>query len=248
VNIAVGVISAGLNAIFGAFQWLFNVLLGHSIIPDIVNGIGAWFGRLPGLVVGFFTSMATGAIGVASSMLSSLSNIPGRIGGIFSGAGSLLYNAGRNIVIGLWNGVVSLWNWLVGKFRSLTNLIPHIKGPPAKDRKLLTPAGVAIMRGFGAGIASQVPALRSQLSGITADVSRAGGRLAGAAAPASRTNSLAAAGAPSGAAGVDLGGLADAIVSGIQRAQIGVHIDRKQIGQVVSGEVGKLTDLRRRTG
>jgi phage-related protein len=248
VNIALGIISVGLQAIVGVFQWLFDILLGHSIIPDIVNGIARWFGALPGMVIGFFTNMANGAATVAAGLLSYLSQIPGAIGRIFGGAGSLLYNAGRNIVIGLWNGVVSLWNWLVSKFRSLTNLIPHIKGPPAKDRKLLTPAGVAIMQSLGAGITSQIPALKATLGGITADVSRAGDRLAGAATPAARTNSLATAGAPAGAAGVDMGGLADAIVSGIQRAQIAVHMDRQQVGSVVSGVLGQQTAQRRRTG
>ncbi|MGW1399289.1 peptidoglycan DD-metalloendopeptidase family protein [Streptomyces sp. NPDC002405] len=32
--------------IAGAFQWVYDVLLGHSIIPDIVNGTVGWFLRL----------------------------------------------------------------------------------------------------------------------------------------------------------------------------------------------------------
>lgn len=170
VTTAVKVVAWGLNLIFGWFQWLYDILLGHSIIPDIVNGIVRWFGALPGLVIGFFASMARGAIGKASDMLRSLSGIPGSISRIFSGAGSWLYNAGRNIIIGLWNGVVSLWNWLAAGFRRLTNLIPSWKGPEDRDRKLLTPAGVAIMRGLSAGIASQIPALRSTLAGVTGEI------------------------------------------------------------------------------
>lgn len=31
------------EGIFGFFKWLWNVLIGHSIIPDIVNGVVKWF-------------------------------------------------------------------------------------------------------------------------------------------------------------------------------------------------------------
>lgn len=243
VTTAVEVIAWGLKLIFGWFQWLFDVLLGHSIIPDIANGIVAWFGSLPGRVVGLFVSMATGAVAVASGMLRSLAGIPGTIMRIFSGAGSWLYNAGRNIMIGLWNGVASLWNWLVGKFRSLTDLIPHVKGPPARDRKLLTPAGAAIMRGLVAGIDSGVPGLRAALGGVTDIISTN-------AAPAwAMPAGVAAAGAGAsggGPAGIDAKTLAAAVKDALHGTT--VQMDGEPVGRIVSRQQGRLTDQRRRTG
>jgi hypothetical protein len=81
-------------------------------------------------------------------------------------------------------------------------------------------------------------------------VSRAAMRLANAATPAVGNNTLtvAAARPAASAPGLDVGGLADAIVAGIHRAQIGVHMDRQQVGQVVSGVLGQQTEQRRRTG
>jgi phage-related protein len=114
--------------------------------------------------------MGKGAIDQVSGLLKSLSGLPGSISRIFSGSAKWLVTAGKNIIIGLWNGVVSLWNWLAAGFRRLTNLIPSWKGPEDRDRKLLTPAGVAIMRGLSAGIASQIPALRSTLAGVTGEI------------------------------------------------------------------------------
>ena len=33
------------DGIIGTFQWLYNELIGHSIIPDMINGIVGWFGN-----------------------------------------------------------------------------------------------------------------------------------------------------------------------------------------------------------
>ncbi|NEA52432.1 peptidoglycan DD-metalloendopeptidase family protein [Streptomyces sp. SID10815] len=38
--------TVAVKAVVAGFKWLFDVLLGHSIIPDIVNGTVGWFGRL----------------------------------------------------------------------------------------------------------------------------------------------------------------------------------------------------------
>jgi hypothetical protein len=182
------------DGVIRLFRDLFDVLLGHSIIPDIVNGTIRWFGSLPGRVAQIFYSMAIGAISQVAGLLRYVAGIPGAIARTFSGAGSWLYNAGRAIMIGLWNGVASLWNWLVARFRDLTNLIPRIKGPPERDRRLLTPAGVAIMQGLGEGIASQIPALRSTLGRVTNAIA-----LPGVAGPVAPGAVAAAASAPRGA-------------------------------------------------
>ncbi|WP_257132557.1 peptidoglycan DD-metalloendopeptidase family protein [Streptomyces sp. rh195] len=45
------------NAIAKAFRWLYDVLLGHSIIPDIVNGAIRWFTGLRDGAVRIFNSV-----------------------------------------------------------------------------------------------------------------------------------------------------------------------------------------------
>ncbi|MFJ1788371.1 peptidoglycan DD-metalloendopeptidase family protein [Streptomyces anulatus] len=45
------------NAIAKAFRWLYDVLLGHSIIPDIVNGAIRWFANLRDGAVRIFNSV-----------------------------------------------------------------------------------------------------------------------------------------------------------------------------------------------
>jgi phage-related protein len=48
-------VSDGVVWIVEKFQWLFDILLGHSIIPDIVNGALQWFSDLRDKAVEIFT-------------------------------------------------------------------------------------------------------------------------------------------------------------------------------------------------
>lgn len=71
---AIGGFLAGfIQGFIGFFQHLFNVLIGHSIIPDMINGIVRFFLSLPGRilsglasfvgnVIGFFGNMVSGAL------------------------------------------------------------------------------------------------------------------------------------------------------------------------------------------
>jgi len=50
VGVIWGVISGFVEGIVDFFKWLFDVLVGHSIIPDLVNAIITWFAGLPAAV------------------------------------------------------------------------------------------------------------------------------------------------------------------------------------------------------
>lgn len=43
-------VSGKITSIIGFFQWLYDELVGHSIIPDLINGIAEWFSRLPAMI------------------------------------------------------------------------------------------------------------------------------------------------------------------------------------------------------
>ncbi|MFA9228761.1 MAG: tape measure protein [Agathobacter rectalis] len=45
-----GFIAGFIKGIISFFQQLYDMLIGHSIVPDLVNGIAEWFGKLPGMV------------------------------------------------------------------------------------------------------------------------------------------------------------------------------------------------------
>jgi phage-related protein len=58
----VAIVSGIVKAIVGAFKWLYNVLVGHSIIPDLVNAIHRWFIRLVGFVMSPLRAIKHGVI------------------------------------------------------------------------------------------------------------------------------------------------------------------------------------------
>lgn len=89
---------------------------------------------------------------------------------LFSGAGTLLWDAGQNIISGLIGGIKSMFGGVKSALGDLTSSLTSWKGPPEKDAMLLHPAGRLVIRGFMAGIAAEVPALRAQLGGLTADL------------------------------------------------------------------------------
>lgn len=101
------------------------------------------------------------------NMMDFVRSIPGRIASVFSSAGSWLLGAGKAIIQGLLDGIGKMIGKLKDKLGEITGLIPKLKGPLSKDRRLLRPAGEGIMGGLIASIESKIPALRKTLSKVT---------------------------------------------------------------------------------
>lgn len=143
---------------------VLNFLVGTILGPVIgaLSTLIGWLGKIIGAVVSF-----------VATFLGKLTEIPGKVLSVVSGFGSLLFNAGKNLIQGLINGVTSMISTLTSKLSFITNLIPDWKGPEDRDRKLLMPAGQAIMQGLGAGIDDGRDDLRNQLTGVTRDIGSA---------------------------------------------------------------------------
>lgn len=107
-----------------------------------------------------------------SGVISFVTSLPSRIKGIFSGAGSWLWNAGVSIIQGLLNGISSMFSSVRNKLSSLTSMLPSWKGPAPVDKVLLTPAGELIMQGLIKGLESQYGAVRASLTGLTEDLAK----------------------------------------------------------------------------
>lgn len=151
------------SAIVGIAQVAWN-LLGSAISGGwnlIKSGTSAAWN-------GIKSAVSSGVSGVISFVTS----LPSRIQGIFSGAGSWLWNAGVSIIKGLLDGITSMFSSVRNKLSSLTSMLPSWKGPAPVDKVLLTPAGELIMQGLIKGLESQYGAVRSSLQGLTEDLSK----------------------------------------------------------------------------
>lgn len=115
-----------------------------------VDAAVAWVEALPGRVMAFFVNLGVTAVDTAIDMWNRVSTsfqngvdnavawveaLPGRVRGFFAGAGQWLYQAGRDIINGLWNGLKSVWtsvsNWISDKRNALSNFTSRVSGASA---------------------------------------------------------------------------------------------------------------------
>lgn len=143
-----------------------------SYLSSCVQGIIGFFSGLGSTIVNIFNSAANGARNAWNGVVSWFRGIPGTIGGFFSGAGTLLYNAGASIISGFLNGLKSMWSNVTGWISGIGDWIKAHKGPISYDRRLLIPAGQAIMTGFAQGLNTGFD------SNVETAISRANRRLA----------------------------------------------------------------------
>lgn len=231
------------DRVVAAFQWLSDVLVGHSIVPDMVNAIIAVFRSLPGRAVAAIASLGPRIAALATSAMQSLASrirsgvstavslvqsLPGRARSALGNLGGVLAGAGRSLIQGFINGIKGM----LGSVRSAASAVvsaardyfpfsPAKRGP-FSGRGYTTYSGRALIGGFVKGIEAGIPAVDRTLASL-------------ATTPTAGQLAMAGAGAAGGAGGlgraglaqqqpvpVDLGGpLGDAIIE-IIRDRVGI--------------------------
>lgn len=123
-----------------------------GFLSGCVQGIIGFFSGLGSTIIGIFSSAANGARNAWNGVVGWFRGLPGSIAGFFGNAGSILYNAGASIISGFLNGLKSMWSNVTGWISGIGDWIKAHKGPISYDRRLLIPAGQAIMTGFAQGL------------------------------------------------------------------------------------------------
>ncbi|MFD9716698.1 peptidoglycan DD-metalloendopeptidase family protein [Streptomyces sp. NPDC059076] len=139
------------NKIIDGFEWLFDVLLGHSIIPDIVKGALKWFTDLRDKALGIFTwikdkiaekwsdlwdkvkktgsdawaAVRAGFDKFAGGLTSAFDTLKKGVGKLWDGLKDLVKAPVRFWIDTVYNkGIVSVWNATAGKIPGVTDLKP----------------------------------------------------------------------------------------------------------------------------
>lgn len=154
------------TVVFGLIQTVITTVL--NIISGVITAFSA---ALRGDWGVFWESISQVAVdiwnGIVEFAKQFFGDLPGAILSALGDLGSLLVNAGKQILEGFLNGLTDGFNKVKNFVGGIGSWIADNKGPKAYDLALLVPAGGWIMDGLGKGIESSMPALGSTLSDVS---------------------------------------------------------------------------------
>lgn len=154
------------TVVFGLIQTVITTVL--NIISGVITAFSA---ALRGDWGVFWESISQVAVdiwnGIVEFAKQFFGDLPGAILSALGDLGSLLVNAGKQILEGFLNGLTDGFNKVKNFVGGIGSWIADNKGPKAYDLALLVPAGNWIMDGLGKGIEESMPALGSTLSDVS---------------------------------------------------------------------------------
>ncbi|CVW59302.1 PblA [Streptococcus pneumoniae] len=163
-----GVSAAG-KAIFDSFaQILSNI---WNTIKSVASS--AWEG-LKSTVLGLIDGLVQGAKNAWESMKQGVRDLVSNVTSIFDGIRNIdLWSAGKAILDGFLGGLKSSWGAVTDFVGGIASWIRDHKGPIEYDRKLLIPAGNAIMQGLDRGLQDRFKDVKKSVSGMAGEISNA---------------------------------------------------------------------------
>ena len=159
VAVASGVWNGLVAVISGAWNTIVSVI--HGAISIVRSVISSGFNGAKAIVQGAMNAMR--------SVISSIWNA---IKGVFRAGVNFIRSVvhvdlsgqGRAIMNSFFNGLKSVWNSIKSFISHIAGWIKAHKGPISYDRKLLIPAGRAIMEGLNSGLTEQFANVKSNVS------------------------------------------------------------------------------------
>lgn len=141
-------------------------------IDDIV-GFFQMLGAIPGKVRQWFLDVFIGAKEKLGQLVDWVKGLPGRILNALGDLGSLLLNAGKKIIQGLWDGLKAMWRNVTDWVGNIAGWISDLKGPIELDAVILTPHGNAFMDGLKKGLQDGFEAeVKPTVAGMAYDLAR----------------------------------------------------------------------------
>ena len=183
--------SAIVSFLTGLWNGIVNTA--NSFANNVVNGVKNAWNALPG----FASSLWNGVKNVTSNVWSGIYNgtynmavalvrgvrgawsgITGWASGVWNGVKSVirgamnfdLWGAGQAIMNSFFNGLISAWGKVKSFVGGIASWIREHKGPISYDRKLLIPAGAAIMGGFGSSLSANFADVKKSVSSYAGQI------------------------------------------------------------------------------
>lgn len=156
------------NWVRGAINNVSNTI--RSVAAGIVSAWNGFWGQVGAKVSQIWESIKTGVSNGITAVVNFVRDLPGKVLGFFSNAGTLLLDAGGNIIKGFLDGLTKGFENVKNFVGGIGDWIAKNKGPKAYDLALLIPAGGWIMDGLGKGIKASMPGLKKILGGVSATI------------------------------------------------------------------------------
>lgn len=167
--------------IINFFKGLYDTMVGHSIVPDLVNAVIMWFNKLTAPIRSVFNAISSiirGFASVIGSIVSTISNgvgkiigffreLPGKISSAISGLASTLRTFGANAMQGFLNGITSIGNKVIDKAKSIANSVKNAVSGVLKfgsPSKVFFQYGKWVVQGFVNGMSGEQRNLSNSLS------------------------------------------------------------------------------------
>lgn len=237
-------VSAGINAVIGFFTALpGRVSAAVSAIPGMLSSLwNSAFNAARTAVTNGVNAVVNLLSSLPGRAASALSGIAGAVRGALSGAASWLYDAGRDLIMGLIDGVKNAVGAAIDAVkRAMSQVVAGAKkalgiGSPSR---VFAAIGDDTVAGYVRGINRGVDEARAAVAGMTlGPIGLAGARLSGAGA------------GDSSPAGATVTALFDEerVVRALVRALNGLEFRMVDVDRVVSRSLGRRADLARRGG
>jgi hypothetical protein len=136
----------------------------------VTSAVFGFFGGLAGKFAGWVEGAATSVVNKGADILGWFTSLPGKILSGLGNIGHLLWNAGVQCIQGFIDGIGSMFGSVENTLGNLTSDLTSWKGPPAKDKILLTNNGKLVIQGLIAGFDQEIPAVHAKLQGLTASI------------------------------------------------------------------------------
>ena len=166
-------IKSVISTVINAISTIISTVLGtiKNTVTTIWNGIKDFISNtinnIKGTVINVANSLKDGFLNVLDSLKNGVSNAIEAVKSFFNRLWNIdLSGAGRAIMEGFLSGLKSMWGAVTDFVGGIASWIAAHKGPISYDRRLLIPAGQAIMSGFNTALMGGFEDVKGNVSGM----------------------------------------------------------------------------------
>lgn len=159
------------NAVTTAWEAVRNIT--SNIMSSVSSSLSNTWESIKSTVSNLADSAADGIRNAWDSALESTRDIFSNIKDAIMAIGDIdLWAAGQAIMDSFLEGLYSMWDSITSFVGDIAGWIRDNKGPISYDRRLLIPAGQAIMKGLQGGIETGFKGVKRTIGNITDDISK----------------------------------------------------------------------------